>query len=114
MLIETLHIHPNRDLGSTQSVMDYTAVPVGLCIKGKMWTGQVTTFTERCPKCGRIGVVSTAQNDKRIMVHRGRVAGDMLEGIDYSEFMLSTPLHLSMIVTPSTQARRAGRAQAKK
>ena len=67
-------------------------VPVGLCIKGKMWTGQATTFTDRCPKCGRIGVVSAAQNDKRIMVHRGRVTGDLLEGIDYCEFVMPTPL----------------------
>jgi len=26
------------------------------------------------------------------MVHRGRVAGDMLEGIDYCEVAVSTPL----------------------
>jgi len=89
---EDLHIPPKPDLASTQSIMDYTTVPVGLCIKGKMWTGQATTFTERCTKCGRIGVVSVTQNDKRVIVHRGRVAGDMLEGIDYCEFAVSTPL----------------------
>ena len=89
---ENLHIPPKPDLGSTQSIMDYTTVHGGLCIKGKMWTGQVTTFTERCPKCGRIGVGSATQNDKRIIVHRGRVAGDMLEGIDYCEFVSSTTL----------------------
>lgn len=89
---EKLHIPPKPDLGSTQNIMDYTIVPVGLCIKGKMWTGQTTTFTERCPKCGRIGVASATQNDKRVMVHRGRVAGDMLEGIDYCELMTPTPL----------------------
>jgi hypothetical protein len=92
MMRENLHIPPKPDLGSTQSIMDYTTVPGGLCIKGKMWTGQATTFTERCPKCGRIGVVSVTQNDKRVMVHRGRVAGDVLEGIDYCEFMTPTPL----------------------
>ena len=92
MMRENLHIPPKPDLGSTQSIMDYTAVPVGLCIKGKMWTGQVTTFTERCPKCGRIGVVSATQNDKRVMVHRGLVDGDVLEGIDYCECMTPTPL----------------------
>jgi hypothetical protein len=92
MMGENLHMPPKPDLGSTQSIVDYTTVPAGLCIKGKMWTGQVTTFTERCPKCGRIGVASTTQNDKRVMVHRGRVAGDMLEGIDYCEFMTPTPL----------------------
>ena len=92
MTRENLNIPPKPDLGSTQSIMDYTTVPVGLCIKGQMWTGQATTFTERCPKCGRIGVVSATQNDKRVMVHRGHVAGDMLEGIDYCEFISPTPL----------------------
>ena len=91
MMRETLHIPPKPDLSSTQSIMDYTTVPVGLCVKGHIWTGQATTFTERCPKCGRIGVVSTMQNDKRIMVHRGRVIGDTLEGIDYCEFTIPMP-----------------------
>jgi hypothetical protein len=92
MMREKLHIPPKPDLGSTQNIMDYTTVPGGLCIKGKLWTGQATTFTERCPKCGRNGVVSVTQNDKRVMVHRGRVAGDVLEGIDYCELMTPTPL----------------------
>jgi hypothetical protein len=92
MMRENRHIPPKPDLASKQSIMDYTTVPVGLRIKGKMWTGQATTFTERCTKCGRIGVVSVTQNDKRVMVHRGRVAGDMLEGIDYCEFAVSAPL----------------------
>jgi len=43
---------------STQSIMDYTTVPVGLRIEGQIWTGQATTVTAPCPKCGRIGVVS--------------------------------------------------------
>jgi hypothetical protein len=94
MMREHLDIDPKPDLSCAQSIMDYSTVPVGLCIKGKMWTGQATTFTERCPTCGRIGLVSVTQNDKRIMVHRGRVTGDMLEGIDYCEFMISTPLPL--------------------
>src|ERR1044071_1155478 len=92
MMRETLHMPPKPDLGSAQGIMDYTTVPVGLCIKGKMWTGQVTTFTERCPKCGRIGVVSASQSDKRIMVHRGRVTGDTLQGIDYCELTIAAPL----------------------
>jgi hypothetical protein len=91
MMRENVQILSNPDLATAQSI-DYTTVPAGLCIKGKMWTGQATTFTERCPKCGRNGVVSATQNDKRIMVHRGRVTGDMLEGIDYCELMIPTPL----------------------
>jgi hypothetical protein len=74
---------------STQSIMDYTTVPVGLRIEGQIWTGQATTVTALCPKCGRIGVVSVMQDDKRITVHKGRVTGDRLVGIDYCELLIS-------------------------
>lgn len=75
----------------TQSIIDYTAVPVGLRIEGQIWTGQATTITAQCPKCGRIGVISARQRDKRIMVHQGRATGDRLEGIDYCELLISMP-----------------------
>ena len=74
---------------STQRVVDYTEVPSGLHIKGQIWTGQATTVTALCPKCGRIGVVSVMQNDKRITVHRGSITGDRLVGIDYCELLIS-------------------------
>jgi hypothetical protein len=47
---------------STHSIVDYTTVPVGLHIEGLIWTGQATTVTAICPKCGRIGVVSIIQD----------------------------------------------------
>jgi hypothetical protein len=95
---ENPEVPPKPDLSNPQSMMDYTTVPVGLCIKGHIWTGQSTTFTALCPKCGRNGVISAMQDDKRIIVHRGRVTGDMLEGIDYCEVLISRPLHRAMIV----------------
>jgi hypothetical protein len=71
--------------------MDYTTVPVGLRIEGRIWTGQATTVTAPSPKCGRIGVVSVVQDNKRADVHRGRVTGDRLAGIDYCELLISVP-----------------------
>jgi hypothetical protein len=79
-------------ISSTQSVMDYTGVPSGLHIIGQIWTGQATTVTAPCPKCGRIGVGSVLQNDKRITVHRGLITGDRLVGIDYCELLISVSL----------------------
>jgi hypothetical protein len=74
---------------STQSIVDYTMAPSGLRIEGHIWTGQATTFTALCPKCGRIGVVSVKQHDKQIMVHRGRATDNRLEGIDFCELLIS-------------------------
>ena len=73
----------------TQSIIDYTTLPVGLHIEGQIWTGQATTVTALCPKCGRIGVVSVKQHDKQIIVHRGRANGERLQGIDYCELLFS-------------------------
>ncbi len=74
---------------STQSIIDYTTVPLGLRIEGHIWTGQATTFTALCPKCGRVGVISALQHNKRIMVHQGRATGNRLEGTDYCELLVS-------------------------
>ena len=90
MMKEDLNTSPKPSLSGMQSTIDYTTAPVGLCIRGQMWTGQATTFTELCPKCRRVGLASTSLNEKRIMVQRGRVIGDMLEGIDYCELSIST------------------------
>jgi len=73
----------------TQSIVDYTNVTLGLRIDAHLWTGQATTFTAVCPKCGRIGLVSTRQHDKQILVHRGRATGNRLHGIDYCELLIS-------------------------
>ena len=90
MMKEDLNQSPKPSLSGMQSTIDYSTVPAGLCIGGQMWTGQATTFTELCPKCSRVGLVSASLNDTRIMVHRGRVIGDTLEGIDYCELSIST------------------------
>jgi hypothetical protein len=89
MMKDDLNTSPTPGLSAMQSTIDYSTVPAGLCIRGEMWTGQATTFTELCPKCSRVGLVSASLNDKRIMVHRGRVIGDTLEGIDYCELSIS-------------------------
>jgi hypothetical protein len=75
----------------TQAIVDYTTVPLGLRIEGQMWTGQATTLTALCPKCGRIGVISALHHNKRIMVHKGRATGNRLEGTDYCELLISMP-----------------------
>ena len=73
---------------STQSIVDYTTVPLGLRIEGQIWTGQATTFTDLCPKCQRIGVISTIHQNRRIIVHQGRATGNRLHGIDYCELSI--------------------------
>ena len=73
----------------TQAVIDYTTAPLGLHIEGQIWTGQATTVTAVCPKCGRMGVVAVKQHDKQIIVHRGRATGHRLQGIDYCELLVS-------------------------
>ena len=72
-------------VSGTETIIDYTIVPVGLRIEGLISTGQATTFTALCPQCGRNGVVSTKHNNKRIMVHQGRASGNMLQSTDHCE-----------------------------
>lgn len=55
-----------------KTVIDYTGVSARLRIEGILWTGQPTTFTARCPKCGRIGIASAPHNGQGLMVRRGR------------------------------------------
>jgi hypothetical protein len=85
-------LSPEPDFCSSPIIIDYTLVPAGLCIRGEIWTGQETTFTAPCPKCGRTGVASDLQDDKQIIIHHGRIVGDRLEGVDYCEFLNSTYL----------------------
>ena len=69
---------------NTKEIIDYTAVPAGWQIKGHLWTGQPTVSTATCPKCERIGVISSQLNGQQIIVHSGRVvASGTLLGIDY-------------------------------
>jgi hypothetical protein len=71
-----------QDIGSAK-IIDYTSVPVGLVIQGHLWTGQEASSTAMCPKCGRIGVISSGASAHQIIVHSGRIDGDMLIGTDY-------------------------------
>jgi hypothetical protein len=75
---------------SAQAFIDYTTAPLGLRIEGQIWTGQATTQTAKCVKCGRIGVISALHHNRRIVVHRGRANGNRLEGTDYCELLVST------------------------
>lgn len=71
---------------NTQTIIDYTVVPAGWLIRGHLWTGQSTVSTVTCPKCGRVGVISSQQKGRQIIVHSGRVvASERLLGIDYCE-----------------------------
>lgn len=78
-----------EDIGGAK-IMDYTSVPVGLVIEGHLWTGQEASSTATCPKCGRIGVISSKASAQQIIVHSGRIDGDMLVGTDYCNLELDT------------------------
>jgi hypothetical protein len=67
----------------SQNIMDYTTVPIGLRIEGQMWTGQAIESTTTCPKCGRVGVISSRQYSSAVIVHTGHANGKTLAGIDY-------------------------------
>lgn len=72
-------------------MMDHTAIPAGIRIEGVVWTGQPTTFTALCPRCGLVRIASALQNNERIIVHRGRAGGGILEGVNYCKFIASVP-----------------------
>lgn len=69
----------------TQQIMDYTTVPVGLRVEGQLWTGQLTEWTATCPKCARVGLISSQKISQQIVVHTGHINGQTLTGIDYCE-----------------------------
>src|SRR5215831_9512915 len=63
--------------------IDYTTLNEGVAVEGHMADGTPIESTARCPKCDRIGVVSLRHEGPRVIVHRGLVSGNRLEGIDY-------------------------------
>lgn len=68
-----------------QQIVEYTALSIGMRIEGKLLTGQATDRTTRCPKCGRVGLLSNSERGKQprqIVIHAGRVIDGLLEGID--------------------------------
>ena len=74
---------------STESIVDYTAVPEAIRVEGHIWTGAATTVTALCPKCGRVGLYSAPHHNKQIIVHMGRASADRLEGTDYCQLLIS-------------------------
>lgn len=78
---------------NTQTTINYTAVPAGWQIKGRLWTGQSTVSTVTCPNCGRVGVISAQGKGRQIIVHSGRVESDTLLGIDYCEIAVNQRIH---------------------
>jgi hypothetical protein len=67
--------------------MDYTLVPDGWQIIGRLSTGHMTKSTIHCRRCGRVGVLATSISG-HLIVHRGRVSYDTLHPIDYCEISI--------------------------
>lgn len=68
--------------------MDYTTLPDGWQIIGRLTTGHVPKSTIRCRKCGQVGVLATS-NSWHLIVHRGLVSHDNLHPIDYCELSIA-------------------------
>lgn len=71
-----------------ETVVDYTIIPVDWHILGHLSTGQLTKSTILCGQCGRVGVLATSDS-QHLIVHRGRVDGDVLHAIDYCEWSIT-------------------------
>lgn len=68
---------------AAQQIVEYASLSTGVCIEGKLLTGQETDRTTLCPKCGRVGLLSRKRGKQpQIVVHAGRVVNGLLEGID--------------------------------
>ena len=81
---------PERSAGSIMpppdnQAMDYTRVPDGWQIIGRLSTGHVTKSTIYCRECGRVGLLATS-NSGHLIVHRGLVTYATLHPIDYCYF----------------------------
>jgi hypothetical protein len=69
----------------SSSAIDYTAAKEGVAVQGHLANGVAIESTARCPKCKRVGVISEEHHGTRIIVHRGFVNGELLEGNDSCE-----------------------------
>ncbi len=71
---------------AAQQIIEYAALGVGVCIEGKLLTGQETDRTTLCPKCGRVGLLSRGGiKQPPVVIHAGRVVDGLLEGIDHCQ-----------------------------
>ena len=73
---------------SSDSLMDYTTVPVGWQIQGSLSTGHVTKATVLCPHCAQVGLLAI-KNGKSIIVHRGRASDKTLHAVEYCDSTLT-------------------------
>jgi hypothetical protein len=71
-----------------ESLLDYTKVPVGWQIVGRLSTGQATKSTIHCETCGRVGVLASSTS-RELVVHRGRVRDDVLYAVDHCELLVT-------------------------
>jgi hypothetical protein len=78
---------------AAQEIIDYTAAPAGLIVKGRLWTGAQVASTAFCGKCGRIGVVSDDEALRQLVVHKGLVVSGTLQGIEYCELSFHSRQH---------------------
>ncbi len=85
---------------AAQQIVVYAALGVGVCIEGKLLTGQETDRTTLCPKCGRVGLLSRGGGSKQpqVVIHAGRVVDGLLEGIDKCQLTKEAP---SVVSPPS-------------
>lgn len=64
-------------------LMDYTGLPEGVRVEGRLANGVPTDATARCLKCGRVGLMSLEHGGGRTIVHRGFTHGDILEAVEF-------------------------------
>ncbi len=77
---------------AAQQMVEYAVLGVGVCIEGKLLTGQETDRTTLCPKCGRVGLLSRGGNKQpQVVIHAGRVVDGLLEGIDKCQLTKEAP-----------------------
>lgn len=83
---------------ATQRTVEYADLTIGMCIEGRLLTGQETDRTTLCPKCGRVGLLSRERgNQPQIIIHAGRVVNGLLEAIDKCQLTKEAPPGASIL-----------------